>query len=172
MGIRYHEKKGSALEVAAELEKNPLIRATSVQLEPYNGWVVVVVPEFVDVEEIAAGCEIRDHKVRKNLDKKKPPAPAISPRPVSGSRSSSGQTREPQRSTEALCSLSRGETTEKKGLRAGWPLSGSRRTHCQRLMKLRVLARSCNTSRMTSKRGMGLRGRRRSSKLRQKKGFF
>lgn len=119
MGIRYHEKKGSALEVAAELEKNPLIRATSVQLEPYNGWVVVVVPEFVDVEEIAAGCEIRDHKVRKNLDKKKPPAPAISPRPVSGSRSSSGPNQRAAEEHRGFVFSLKGRNYRKEGT-AGW----------------------------------------------------
>lgn len=71
---RYHPKKAEAQAAATLLEQDPRVASTYLALEPYNGWVVVLIPKFVDCSDLAAEAEIRDGVKR--------PAPKVRPAPV------------------------------------------------------------------------------------------
>lgn len=62
--IYYHPTKEAAQAVANELAQDPRVAMATVQLEPYNGWVVVLVPHPQDLSDLADRAEIQDGKRR------------------------------------------------------------------------------------------------------------
>lgn len=85
MAVTYFPKKEEASERAAVVRNDPRVRAVEVQLEPYNGWVVVAFPNFHDISDIE-DIEIKDGKKRETNKKAPPPMP-VDDRP---SRAGSG----------------------------------------------------------------------------------
>lgn len=69
----YHANKAAAEVVLQRLLLDPRVATGAVQLEPHNGWMVVVVPNPADLSDLAGAAEIQDG--RKNpapLGKAKP----------------------------------------------------------------------------------------------------
>lgn len=72
----YHPSKEAAGEVANELAQDPRVAKTAVQFEPYNGWVVVLIPALQDLSDLADRAEIQDGRRRP------PPVAKVRPRPI------------------------------------------------------------------------------------------
>lgn len=70
----YHPSKEAAIAAADEMEQDPRVAKTVVQFEPYNGWVVVLIPEFQDLTDLADRAEIQDGRRR--------PPPVVKKRPI------------------------------------------------------------------------------------------
>lgn len=83
----YHPSKEAADEAANELAQDPRVAKTAVQFEPYNGWVVVLVPEFQDLTDLADRAEIQDGRRRQ------PPAAKVRPRPIADMPGHGGKAR-------------------------------------------------------------------------------
>lgn len=71
----YHHSKEAAAEAAEVLAQDPRVAKTVVQFEPYNGWVVVIIPQFQDLTDLADRAEIRDGRRRPPPVAKKRPIP-------------------------------------------------------------------------------------------------
>lgn len=83
----YHAEKAGAEAVLAELLADPRVAAGAVQLQPYNGWMVVVTPGFADLSDLAGRAEVQDGKRRPGPSGKAGPAlPATAPDGASGGR--------------------------------------------------------------------------------------
>lgn len=83
----YHPTKLEAEAVAKELQADPRVSTAMVQLEPYNGWVVVLVPARHDLSDLAERAEIQDGKRRP------PPVAKVRPRPIADSPGHGGKAR-------------------------------------------------------------------------------
>ncbi|MCK9513539.1 MAG: hypothetical protein M0R28_20255 [Pigmentiphaga sp.] len=72
----YRPTKAEAEAAAKELQADPRVSTAMVQFEPYNGWMVVLVPARYDLSDLADRAEIQDGKRR--------PAPVakVRPRPL------------------------------------------------------------------------------------------
>jgi len=88
----YYEKKPLAEEAAAQLlAAHPdRIASTKCELEPYNGWVVVLVPKFQDLSDLAEVAEIRDGQRRPAPAGRKRPTP-LEIGPTSRAKASDGE---------------------------------------------------------------------------------
>lgn len=76
----YHPEKAGAEAVLARLLEDPRVAAGAVQLQPYNGWMVVVTPGFADLSDLAGQAEVQDGKRRPGPSGKAgPSAPALAP---------------------------------------------------------------------------------------------
>lgn len=71
----YHEKKELAQKAADELAKDERVASTRVSFQPYNGWLVVVRPKFLDCSDLADRAEIADGITRKAPGRK--PVPPV-----------------------------------------------------------------------------------------------
>lgn len=71
----YHRSKEAASSAANELAKDPRVAKTAVQFEPYNGWMVVLIPAFQDLTDLADRAEIQDGRQRPTPTAKKRPLP-------------------------------------------------------------------------------------------------
>lgn len=100
--MKYYPKKEEAEARRTVVADDPRVANTAVQFEPYNGWVVVVIPKRMDCSDLAETCEIRDGIPRPVPEKVRPepiaPAPSLASgegaqTPVSGSQ---GQGRAPK----------------------------------------------------------------------------
>lgn len=56
----YHPEKAEAEAVLARLLEDPRVAGGAVQLQPYNGWMVVVVPKPADLSDLAQWAEVQD----------------------------------------------------------------------------------------------------------------
>lgn len=56
----YHPDKAAADAVLQELLLDPRVATGAVQLEPHNGWMVVLVPKLADLSNLAGHAEIQD----------------------------------------------------------------------------------------------------------------
>lgn len=77
--MKYYEKREEAEAVRSRVMDDPRIGNTAVQFEPYNGWVVVVVPKRIACDDLAEFCEVRDGVPRELPQKVKPTPVAASP---------------------------------------------------------------------------------------------
>lgn len=69
----YHPTREAAQAVLTRLLEDPRVATGALQLEPYNGWVVVLVPAPADISDLAHLAEIQDGKRRPPpVDKVKP----------------------------------------------------------------------------------------------------
>jgi hypothetical protein len=68
----YHPTKDAALETATALEADSRVAAAIVQFEPYNGWVVVLIPARYDLSDLAGQAEIQDGTKRPSPLKNRP----------------------------------------------------------------------------------------------------
>jgi len=84
--MKYHEKKEAAQAAATELEQDPRIASARVAFEPYNGWVVVLIPRFVDCSDLLDRAEVHDGVRRADPARRRPtPLPRETPRAKGGS---------------------------------------------------------------------------------------
>lgn len=83
----YHPTKPEAEAAAKEMQEDPRVSTATVQFEPYNGWVVVLVPARHDLSDLADRAEIQDGKRR--------PAPVakVRHRPIADSAGHGGRGR-------------------------------------------------------------------------------
>lgn len=56
----YHATKPEAEKVAAVLREDKRVAQVAIQLEPNNGWMIVVVPGLADLHDLAGVAEIQD----------------------------------------------------------------------------------------------------------------
>lgn len=84
MAHPYFTSKPDAIALANKMAEDPRISYTSVEMEPYNGWTVIVVPRLVDVSDLHADVEVRSpagHRVNQPFgSKRKAPAGLSQPR--------------------------------------------------------------------------------------------
>lgn len=73
----YHPKKEDAQAVLNRLLEDPRVASGVVQMEPYNGWLAVVVPAYHDLSDLADVAEIQDGR------KRPPPVDKVRPSRVS-----------------------------------------------------------------------------------------
>jgi hypothetical protein len=77
-GKLYHPTQDEARKVAQELEDDPRVAATRIQLEPYNGWVVQVLAKPADLSDLANIADVVDGRERPGrTGKAKPSVPAL-----------------------------------------------------------------------------------------------
>lgn len=74
----YHPTREAAQAVLTGLLDDPRVATGAVQLEPYNGWVVVLVPKPIDISDLGHLAEIQDGQRRA------PPVDKVKPAPVAG----------------------------------------------------------------------------------------
>lgn len=91
----YHPTRAAAEEVANELQRDPRVHLSAVQMVPYNGWVVVLTPAKHDLSDLADRAEIQDGQ------KRPPPVGKVSPprlrsEAVGGGKASEGGQGRPQ----------------------------------------------------------------------------
>ena len=63
-GPYFLPSKEAAQARAAQLRRDPRVRDTLVQMEAYNGWVVVVYPAFCDLSDLVGIAEVQDGQKR------------------------------------------------------------------------------------------------------------
>lgn len=71
----YHRSKEAAAAAAEVLAEDPRVAKAVVQFEPYNGWLVVLIPHFQDLTDLSDQAEIRDGRRRPPPVGKKRPLP-------------------------------------------------------------------------------------------------
>ena len=71
----YHPSKEAAGEAAGRLAQDPRVAKTAVQFEPYNGWMVVLIPALQDLTDLADRAEVQDGRQRPPPVAKKRPIP-------------------------------------------------------------------------------------------------
>lgn len=71
----YFPNRASAFEKAEELASRYADRVAGFQVElvPYNGWVVVLLPKYIDLTDLLPVAEVRDGVQRENLNRRMPP---------------------------------------------------------------------------------------------------
>lgn len=83
----YHVTKEGAETVMNRLLEDPRVAGGAVQLQPYNGWMVVVVPKLADLSDLSYLAEIQDGTRRPGPTGRLGPAmPATAPDGASGGR--------------------------------------------------------------------------------------
>lgn len=60
----YHPNKEAAVAAAEPFRKDPRVAQVLVQLEPDNGWVIVLIPALADLSEYKAYAEVQDGAAR------------------------------------------------------------------------------------------------------------
>lgn len=80
----YHPTREAAQVVLTRLLEDPRVATGALQLEPYNGWVVVLVPAPADISDLAHLAEIQDGK------KRPPPVDQVKPAKVSAPAAARG----------------------------------------------------------------------------------
>jgi len=70
----YYKSREAAAQVAETLEADDRVRATKLELEPYNGWVVVVFPALYHLKDLEEqGFEIdREGRRTRDPERKRP----------------------------------------------------------------------------------------------------
>jgi hypothetical protein len=70
---RYFKNKADAQALADTVVSDVRVRAVKVELVPYNGWVAVVFPRLIDLDDLAdLGLEVRDGIRRVDPDRVRP----------------------------------------------------------------------------------------------------
>jgi hypothetical protein len=77
--MKYHPTREAAQERAAVIAADPRVALTAVQMEPYNGWVVVVVPALYLLEDLAEEVDVQDGRPRQAPAKHRPVQPRTAP---------------------------------------------------------------------------------------------
>lgn len=89
-GTLYHPTQDAARALSMELEADPRVAMTHIELEPYNGWVVRVVAKPADLSDLANIADVVDGRDRgPRTGKAKPSAPALT-RPERAGQGGSG----------------------------------------------------------------------------------
>lgn len=79
--MKYHEKKEAAQAAASEMSQDPRVANARVAFEPYNGWVVVIIPRFVDCSDLVDRAEVHDGVQRADPARQRPtPIPGGTPK--------------------------------------------------------------------------------------------
>lgn len=55
----YKADKQEAIDLSHQLELDRRIEYCKVEMEPYNGWVVIAVPKAIDLSDLNDLCEVR-----------------------------------------------------------------------------------------------------------------
>jgi hypothetical protein len=101
----YHVKKEGAQAVLAQLLTDPRVADGMVQLEPGNGWMVVVVPKPADLADLAHLAEVQDGQRRPAPTGKVKPfrtAPDSAVKGPSGAKAGGGEGTAPVKGATAL----------------------------------------------------------------------
>jgi hypothetical protein len=99
--MKYHEKKEAAQAAAAELGQDPRIANARVAFEPYNGWVVVLIPRFIDCSDLADCAEVHDGVQRVDPNRQRPKALPKAPSPKGDVGGGKGATSAPSKGATA-----------------------------------------------------------------------
>lgn len=69
----FYPNKTAAERAAEKFKNDPRIASVTIQFEPYNGFVIVVKPKYIDLSDLADEVEIQDGV------KRKPPVALVRP---------------------------------------------------------------------------------------------
>jgi hypothetical protein len=108
-------------EAIARLKEDPRVRNAVANLEPYNGWVIRIYPEFMDISDLAEadGAEIINYDLEPATDKTAPPKVTHSASGGGGGRSSSGPNLRKAEEHKGWCFRLNGSNYRKEGT-DGW----------------------------------------------------
>jgi hypothetical protein len=90
-GTLYHATQDEARALAYELEADPRVAMTRIELEPYNGWVVRVVAKPADLSDLAKIADVVDGRDRGPRTGKAKPVRSLTSPDIGGKARPAGE---------------------------------------------------------------------------------